>query len=104
MSYQHPKLGMAIHHHFGCVPPSGIGTINGQLSAWPDGLPLPSDADLAQWVAEYETYLASTQCKDDELMRFFETNGGKALKAVALVGIDKGLWSLAELKTKYRSL
>ena len=42
--------------------------------------------------------------KNAELDAFLASAGGKALKAVALVGIDKGHWTLAELKAKYRSL
>ena len=42
--------------------------------------------------------------KNAELQAFLDSAGGKALKAVALVGIDKGHWTLAELKAKYRSL
>ena len=42
--------------------------------------------------------------KDTELDAFLASAGGKALKAVALVGIDKGLWTLAELKARYRTL
>ena len=42
--------------------------------------------------------------KNSELDAFLASAGGKALKAVALVGIDKGHWTLAELKAKYRSL
>lgn len=102
--YSHPLLGMAINHSFGGTPPAGIFLAQGRLIHWPEGQPFPDEAQQAQWVAEYETYLASPQCKDDDLMRFLATNGGRALKAVALLGIDKGLWTLAELKAKYRSL
>lgn len=42
--------------------------------------------------------------KNAELQAFMDSAGGKALKAVALVGVDKGLWTLAELRAKYRSL
>lgn len=42
--------------------------------------------------------------KNNELQEFLDSAGGKALKSVALTGIDKGLWTLAELKAKYRSL
>lgn len=42
--------------------------------------------------------------KNAELQAFLDSAGGKALKAVALVGVDKGLWTMAELRTKYRSL
>lgn len=42
--------------------------------------------------------------KDAALQEFLDSAGGKAVKAIALVGIDKGLWTLAELRTKYRSL
>lgn len=42
--------------------------------------------------------------RDAELTAFLDSAGGKAVKAMALVGIDKGVWTLAELRTKYRSL
>ena len=42
--------------------------------------------------------------KNAELQAFMDTGGGKALKAIALVGIDKSLWTMAELRAKYRSL
>ena len=103
MSYRNYQLGGALgwkHNHA-----LGIATVDGELTEWPASLGAwPTDVQLAQWVTDYEAYLQSTQCKDDDLMRFLGTNGGKALKAVALVGIDKGLWTLAELKAKYRSL
>lgn len=42
--------------------------------------------------------------RDSELTAFFGSAGGKAVKAIALVGIDKGVWTLGDLRTKYRSL
>lgn len=42
--------------------------------------------------------------KDTALQDFWDSPGGKAVKAMMLVGIDKGNWTLAELRTKYRSL
>ena len=103
MAYQYRRLGAVLGWKFNDEP--GLTTADGWLTGWPDTLgPSPTDAQLAQWVTEYETYLASAQCKDDELMRFLATNGGKAVKAVALIGVDKGLWTLADLKAKYRSL
>lgn len=42
--------------------------------------------------------------RDGELQAFLDSAGGKVVKAIALVGIDKGLWTLAEIKAKYRSL
>lgn len=42
--------------------------------------------------------------KDAGLQEFLESPGGKAFKALVLVGIDKGHWTLAELRTKYRTL
>lgn len=42
--------------------------------------------------------------KNAELDAFLASAGGKALKAVALVWIDKGHWTLTELKAKYRGL
>ena len=51
-----------------------------------------------------KTTLELTAEKDVALQTFLDSTGGKVVKAIALVGIDKGLWTLAELKTKYRSL
>jgi len=42
--------------------------------------------------------------KDAGLQEFLESPGGKVVKAMMLVGIDKGHWTLAELRTKYRTL
>lgn len=42
--------------------------------------------------------------RDTELQSFLDSPGGKAVKAIALVLIDKGVCTLADLRTKYRSL
>lgn len=42
--------------------------------------------------------------RDSELTAFLDSVGGKAVKAIAQVGIEKGYWTLGELRTKYRSL
>lgn len=42
--------------------------------------------------------------KDAGLQEFLDSPGGKAFKSLVLVGIDKGHWTLAELRTKYRML
>lgn len=42
--------------------------------------------------------------KDTDLQDFLESPGGKVVKAIVQVGIDKGHWTLTELRTKYRSL
>jgi hypothetical protein len=104
MNYKHKLLSRAIDYHFGRPVPPGIMTTNYVISQWPDSLPMPNDIEQAQWVADYETYLASTQCKDDELQNFLDSQVGKVIKAIALVGVDKGLWTVAELRAKYRSL
>jgi len=41
--------------------------------------------------------------KDTALQDFLDSAGGKVVKAIILVGIEKGYWTLAELRTKYRS-
>lgn len=51
-----------------------------------------------------KTTTESNTEKDTALQDFLDSPGGKAIKAIALVGIDKGLWTLAELRAKYRSL
>lgn len=103
MMYRHPLLGYAIGWKFNHQP--GMSTVDGGLTQWPASLGAwPSDVQQAQWVSEYEAYLASAQCQDDALQAFLDSHGGKAVKALALVGMEKGLWTLAELKAKYRSL
>ena len=42
--------------------------------------------------------------KDAELQAFFDTAGGKALKALATALIKKGVVTLAEIRTEYRAL
>lgn len=42
--------------------------------------------------------------KDAGLQEFLDSVGGKVVKAIVQVGIDKGHWTLAELRAKYRSL
>ena len=101
MAYSHDLLAYAIGWKFNHQP--GMSTSNGFLTDWPTE-PWPTDQDLAGWVVEYEAYLASTQYQDDALQAFLESTGGKVAKAMVLVGIDKGLWTLAELRAKYRSL
>lgn len=51
-----------------------------------------------------KTALEQNAEKDADLQAFLDSAGGKALKAIALVGIDKGIWTLAELRAKHRSL
>lgn len=53
MTYTHPLLSQAIDAHFNGKPPEGIRTANGSLSAWTATNP-PTDAELAQWVVEYQ--------------------------------------------------
>jgi hypothetical protein len=42
--------------------------------------------------------------QDTALQEFLDSPGGKVVKSIVLVGIDKGHWTLAELRTKYRTL
>jgi hypothetical protein len=67
---------------------------------FPGGVPTQQDQDA--WTAEYEAYRASDARKNDDAQR--ELDGQKALKAIALLLIDKGVFTLAELRAKYRSL
>ena len=101
MAYQSRKLALALAWKYKDL--AGITTADGTLNGWPT-MPWPTDAEQAQVVAEYEAYVASTQCKDDELQVFLDSAGGKVVKAIALVLIDKGVCTLAELRAKYRSL
>lgn len=45
-----------------------------------------------------------TADKDAEWQAMLDSPAGKAIKAIALVGIDKGTWTLAELRAKFRGL
>ena len=102
MAYQHPLLGSALGWQHNHTP--GICTKKGSLTAWPAALgAAPSDTAQAQVVAEYTAYLASSACKDDEITAFLASAGGRVARAIIGVGIDKGLWTLAELKAKYRT-
>ena len=103
MAYQHPLLGSALGWQHNHTP--GICTKNGSLTAWPDTLgKIPTDAMQAQAVTDYQAYLVSSACKDDELAALLAGPGWKVARAIVLVGSDKGLWTMAELKAKYRSL
>jgi hypothetical protein len=42
--------------------------------------------------------------KNTELQDFLDSPGGKVVKAMALLADEKGIWTMAELRTKYRSL
>jgi hypothetical protein len=42
--------------------------------------------------------------KDADLQAFFDTAGGKAVKALATALIKKGVVTLAEIRTEYRAL
>ena len=101
MAYQHPQLALAIGWKFNDQP--GMRTSSGCLTGWPTE-PWPTDAELAQYVTEYLDYKASTQAKDDDLQRFLDTAGGQVAKTIIGVLIDKGVCTMAELRTKYRSL
>lgn len=103
MAYQHPQLAYAIGWKFNHEP--GMSTSDGYLTNWPATLGAwPSDAQQGAWVTEYEAYLASAQCKDDDVQAFLDSKGGKVVKAIALILIEMGACTMAELKAKYRSL
>jgi len=51
-----------------------------------------------------KTAAEQTAEKDTALQEFLDSAGGKVVKAIVQVGIEKGYWTLAELRTKYRSL
>ena len=100
MSYQHPLLGQALAWKFNHPP---VTTMDGQLLKWHTD-PWPTDQELDQWVREYLAYKLTDTCKDDELQRFIDHNGGKPVKALVLLLIEKGVLTLAEIRAKYRSL
>ena len=100
MAYQDIRLGEALGWKFNHQ--SGITTRDGMLTAFPGTR--PTDTEQAQYVSEYVVYLASVQHKDDVLGRILASNDMRLIRALAEVGIDKGLWTLAEIKAKYRGL
>ena len=100
MAYRNSKLAMALGWKFNHQP--GMTTSDGSLTGFPGAW--PTDAEQAQIVSDFETYVGSSQAKDDELQVFLESAGGKVVKAMALVLIDKGVCTLAEIRAKYRSL
>jgi len=103
MSYQNDMLGAALGWKYNSA--SGIQTQSGTLTDWPVSLgSAPTDNEQAQAVIDYQTYLGSNTKRDDELTAFLNTNGGKFIKAIVLVGIDKGIWTLNDIRTKYRSI
>lgn len=51
-----------------------------------------------------KTALELTAEKDAALQEFLDSTGGKVVKTMVLVGVDKGQWTIAELRTKYRAL
>ena len=51
-----------------------------------------------------KTAAEQTVEKDTALQEFLDSAGGKVVKAIILVGIEKGYWTLAELRTKFRTL
>jgi hypothetical protein len=71
-----------------------------RIVEFPGGIPTQVDQDM--WTAEHAAYVASDVSKNDAAQR--ELDNQMALKAVALVLIDKGVFTLNELRTKYRSL
>lgn len=71
-----------------------------RIVEFPGGI--PSQAEQDAWTAEYQAYLSSDARKNDDAQR--ELDGVKALKALVLLLIDKGVFTLAELRAKYRSL
>lgn len=104
MSYTHPLIGRALNHAYPGA--EHISTVGGVLTEWPTDVlgPWPNDETLEAAVSAYLTYVQSDQAKDDDLARFLESTGSKALKAIVQVGIEKGLWTLTDLKAKYRTL
>ena len=51
-TYRHPHLPEILGRKMNQKP--GICTSANQLTRWPDGDPVPDDATLAQWAAEWE--------------------------------------------------
>lgn len=61
------------------------------------------NAEEAAWAA-HVAYTRSAAYRDDILTAFLERPDGKVDKALIQVGIDKGLWTLAEIKAAHRIL
>ena len=100
MAYQSKFLASAIGWKFNHQP--GMTTSDGCLTSFPGVW--PTEAEQAQIVTDYQTYVVSNQAKDDDLQAFLDSTGGKVVKAIALVLIEKGMCTLAEIRAKYRSL
>lgn len=101
MAFQDRQLGIALGWKYNHTP--GIITVDGMLAAFPVSLgPTPDDATQAQIVSDYQIYLASTQCKDDQAQG--ELQQMKAVRAVVNVLVSKGVCTLADVKAAYRAL
>lgn len=100
MSYQHPLLGQTLAWKFNDPP---VTTVDGRLVTWHTNT-WPTDQELEQWVGEYLAYKLTDKCKDDELQQFIDYNGGKPIKALVLLLVNKGVFTLAEIRAMYRSL
>jgi hypothetical protein len=63
MAYQNPLLGAALGWKYTHAP--GIKTESGVLVGWPAALgTFPTDAELAQCVADYQAFLSTQQAKE----------------------------------------
>lgn len=61
----------------------------------------PMDPSLCWRV---KTAAEQNATRDNELQLFLDSAGGKVVKSIVRLGIDKGLWTLDEVKLKYRTL
>lgn len=106
MAYRHDRLAHALAWLYRGTEAirQAITTSDGYLTGWLTGQRWPSEAEQQQAVKDYEDYLASTQYRDETLQRYLTSEGGKVMHAMLLTGIEKGLWTMADVQRQYRGL
>lgn len=98
------NISNVIGWKFNHQPGMACKTIDGVVTVveFPGGIPTQAEQDA--WTAEYLAYKGSVAEKDDDLQAFLDSTAGKVMKSLFLVGVDKGLWTLADVRAKYRGL
>lgn len=106
MAYRHDRLAQALAwvSRGREAVRQAITTSDGYLTGWLLGDPRPSEEEQRQAVQDYEDYLASMQYRDETLAKFLASPEGKVMHALMLTGIEKGLWTMADVQRHYRVL
>lgn len=88
------NLGAVIEHHFGgpLMVPEGIGTKNGKIISWPEGLARPNKETLNEWKTEYNAAVLSE--KDQDI-----ANSGRVLSAFIRAYANREGLSLDQIHT-----